>query len=170
MMTPTDMLDSSPAPGRAAPDWLPSMPADVQALYHYWDKKRGARLLPARRDLDPAELVPFLPSIVLVDVVMDDRLYVYRLVGTREVHMRGSDPTGKPVMEHGFLDRALALRNYDHVVLSRAPHVDATPTISSDRAWLDMETIFLPLSENGNEVDKILVYTVQKPADLPPVF
>jgi hypothetical protein len=154
----------------AAPDWLAATPADVQALYGYWDKKRGSRLMPARSDLDPADLVPFLPSILLVDVVMDDRLYVYRLVGTREVHMRGSDPTGKPVMENSFHDRALALRNYDQVVLSKAPHLDATPTVSSDREWLDMESIFLPLSENGNEVDKILVYTVQRPADLPPVF
>ncbi len=123
--------------------------------------------MPRRSDLDPADLVPYLPSILLVDVVPDERLYVYRLVGTREVKMRGNDPTGKPVMEHGFIDRALALRNYDTVVLSRKPHVDATPWVAKDREWLDMETIFLPLSEDDAEVDKILVYTVQKRVTLP---
>jgi hypothetical protein len=149
------------------PNWLADMPPEIEVLYRYWDDKRGNRRMPRRADLDPADLTPYLPSILLVDVVPDDRLYVYRLVGTREVTMRGNDPTGKPVMENTFLDRAQALRNYDQVVLSKAPHVDATPTTSEDREWLDMETIFLPLSEDDDEVDKILVYTVQKRALLP---
>ena len=149
------------------PEWLGDMPPEIDALYRYWDEKRGLRRMPRRADLDPADLKVYLPSILLVDVVPDDRLYVYRLVGTREVKMRGNDPTGKPVMDNTFLDRAQALRNYDHVVLSRAPHIDVTPTTSQDREWLDMETIFLPLSEDDNEVDKILVFTVQKQTYLP---
>ncbi len=150
----------------STPDWLVDMPPEIEVLYRYWDEKRGRRRMPRRSDLDPADLTAYLPSILLVDVVQDDRLYVYRLVGTREVSMRGKDPTGKPVMDNTFLDREQALRNYDQVVLSKAPHVDATPTTSEDREWLDMETIFLPLSEDDNEVDKILVYTVQKRAYL----
>jgi len=154
---------------RRAPDWLGDMPPEIRDLYRYWDEKRGMRRMPRRADLDPVDLAAYLPSILLVDVVPDERLYIYRLVGTREVHLRGNDPTGKPVMDNTFLDRELALRNYDHVVLSKAPHLDATPSVSSDREWLDMETVFLPLSEDDAEVDKILVYTVQKRADLPHV-
>ena len=154
-------------PERHDPEWLAGMPAEIQALYQYWNLKRGKRRMPQRADLDPADLTRHLPSILLVDVVQDERLYVYRLVGTREVHLRGNDPTGKPVMDHSFHDRELALRNYDLVVLSKAPHVDATPAVSDDREWLDMETIFLPLSSDDLEVDKILVFTVQRPADLP---
>ena len=33
--------------------------------------------------------------------------------------------------------------------------------------FLDLEALFLPLSSNGAEVDKILVYTVQRAVDLP---
>lgn len=152
---------------RRAPEWLADMPPEIEGIYRYWNEKRGSRRMPRRADLDPTDLRAYLPSILLVDVVSDDRLYVYRLVGTREVKMRGNDPTGKPVMDNTFLDREQALRNYDHVVLSRAPHVDVTPTTSADREWLDMETVFLPLSEDDNEVDKILVYTVQKQTCLP---
>ena len=156
----------NPVPDRD-PDWLAAMPADVQAVYRYWDGKRGTRLMPARADLDPVDLVRFLPSILLVDVVPDDRLYVYRLVGTREVRVRGKDPTGRPVTEHSFHDRDSALANYHHVVTSRGPHIDTTPMLSTDRDVLDMETIFLPLSDNGSDVDKVLVYTVQQEANLP---
>jgi len=35
-------------------------------------------------------------------VVDDDRRYVYRLVGTREVAMRGKDPTGQSMIEGFF--------------------------------------------------------------------
>jgi hypothetical protein len=54
--------------------------------------------MPSRADIDPTEIVPFLPGIMLVDVVADERRFVYRLVGTREVAMRGRDPTGKTKM------------------------------------------------------------------------
>lgn len=158
---------AGPAPVRPDPDWLATTPEDVQALYRYWDQKRGARLMPSRADLDPVDLVPFLPSMLLVDVVADERLYVYRLVGTREVRMRGKDPTGLAVMDNSFEDRDNALRNYHQVVLTCAPHLDATPAMSADREMLDMESIFLPFSSDGIEVDKILVYTVQRLADLP---
>ena len=56
----------------------------VRAIYEYWERKRGDRLMPARRDIDPTEFVPHLPGIMLVDVVADERRYVYRLVGTQD--------------------------------------------------------------------------------------
>ncbi|WP_374370128.1 PAS domain-containing protein [Dongia sp.] len=153
---------------RSAPDWLDAMPADIQALYHYWDRQRGERLMPARGDLDPLDMKPFLPGLLLVDVVADDRLYVYRLVGTREVELRGKDPTGLAVVDNAFCaDPSHALRNYDQVVLSRAPWIDTTPHLSADRHKLSLESIFLPLSSNGTEVDKILVYAAHKSVDLP---
>lgn len=153
---------------QGAPDWLDDMPADIQALYRYWDARRGDRLMPARGDLDPLDMKPFLPGLLLVDVVPDDRLYVYRLVGTREVELRGKDPTGLAVVDNAFCaDPSHALRNYDQVVLSRAPWVDTTPHLSVDRQKLSLESIFLPLSSNGVEVDKILVYAAHKSVDLP---
>lgn len=142
------------------------MPADIQALYRYWDSCRGARAMPARGDLDPLDMKRFLPGLLLVDVVSDDRLYVYRLVGTREVAMRGRDPTGHPVIGNSFCsDPAHALRNYDQVVLSRAPWIDATPHLAVDRSLMSLESIFLPLSSDGIEVDKILVYAAYQSVD-----
>ena len=55
--------------------------------------------MPARGDLDPVDLKAVLPMLMLIDVGADERRYVYRLVGTREVEMRGSDPTGKAIKD-----------------------------------------------------------------------
>src|SRR5215470_6786814 len=73
--------------------------ASLQTLYDYWNTRRGAKSMPSRSDIDPVDLKPMLPNLILIDVVPDPRRYVYRLVGTREVEMRGTDPTGKAIEE-----------------------------------------------------------------------
>ena len=164
-----NILSCEPMPlPRALPDWLLGMPADICDVYQYWDAKRGDRRMPSRADIDPIDLKHFLPSIMLIDVVGDDRLYVYRLVGTREVRLRGRDPTGGTVAENFFGSCAKeAMRNYDRVVSSGQPWLDAGACLSADERFLDLEALFLPLSSDGAEVDKILVYTVQRAVDLP---
>ena len=109
------------------------VPADLVPLYRYWDQKRGGRRMPRRADIDPAELVPFLPALMIVDVVGDERRYVYRLVGTREVDARGRDPTGRPVGE-AFIgsSREKVLANYDRVQLTGQPHIDTGTVLTVD--------------------------------------
>ena len=161
---PVPPADGSPEP----PEWLAAAHADTQAVYHYWNKKRGARAMPTRADIDPAELVRFLPTIMLVDVrpgrsITGGPVYVYRLVGTAEVEVRGQDPTGHPVETHGVGESLIdAVRNYDQVYERRAPWFDAYETLHTDRFIRDGESVFLPLSSNGTDVDMILVFSVQE--------
>jgi hypothetical protein len=141
------------------------IPAGLEPLLRYWDKKRGSRRMPRRADIDPAELVRYLSALMIVDVVADDRRYVYRLVGTREVEARGRDPTGRPVGE-AFLgaSRENVLANYERARLTGRPHVDLE-TVITNRDQLDnSHVIFLPLSEDDQTVTQILVYTDFKPA------
>ena len=132
----------------------------VRAIHEYWERKRGARLMPARGDIDPMEFVLHLPGIMLVDVVADERRYVYRLVGTREVEARGQNPTGMSVGEkfHGS-SRENVLRNYDRVCRERAALFDDYHFTSPGGRLLDEQVIFLPLSTDGENVSQILVYT-----------
>ena len=136
------------------------LPPGLEPLFRYWDRKRGARRMPRRADIDPTEMIPFLPSVMLVDVVPDDRRYIYRLVGTREVQARGRDPTGHAVGE-AFLgaSRENVLANYDHVRLTGAPHIDLKTVITNRDRLDNSHVIFLPLSEDGETVTQILVYT-----------
>jgi len=120
--------------------------------------------MPRRADIDPAELVRYLPAIMIVDVVADARRYVYRLVGTKECEARGRDPTGRPVGE-AFIgsSREKVLANYDRVHLTGEPHIDLK-TIITNRDRLDnSHVIFLPMSEDDETVTQILVYTVFDP-------
>lgn len=152
----------------ADPAWIAETPPDVQAVYRYWKAKCAGRRMPRRADLDPADLVRYLPSVMLVDVLPSERRlgkpsYVYRLAGTREVAVRGFDPTGKPVDSYCFgLSAEAALANYDQVVESRAPWIDPFEMLSADSTILDRETLFLPLSSDGIDVDMILVFSMQE--------
>jgi hypothetical protein len=131
------------------------------AIYAYWLDRRCGRQMPRREDIDPTAIPrKTLPGICLVDVVPDNRRYVYRLVGTGEVEVRGYDPTGESVIDGFFGPSAAdALACYDRVVSTRAPFLDATPFTSPGGRYVTMETLFLPLSEDGINVTKILVFS-----------
>ena len=130
-------------------------------MYEYWRSKCGHRAMPARSDIDPLDMPRrVLPGICIVDVVADERRYVYRLVGTGDAEVRGSNPTGKSVLEGFFGPSAAdALSCYDRVVKSRAPFLDAAPFTAPSGRYVNEESLFLPLSDDGETVNKILVFS-----------
>jgi hypothetical protein len=138
--------------------------ADTIAIYEYWRAKCGDRRMPMRANIDPTEIPPrILPGISIVQVVEDERRYVYRLIGTGEVEVRGNDPTGKSVKEAFFGPSAEdALTCYDRAVDTAAPVVDTTPFTAPNGRYVTEETIFLPISEDGIHVHKILVFSYSR--------
>ena len=134
------------------------------ALYEYWLTTCGDRCMPMRSDIDPTNMPRrVLPGISIVEVVQDDRRFVYRLVGTGEVEVRGNDPTGKSVLEGFFGPSAEdALACYDRVVATQAPLLDPMPFTAPSGKFVMEETLFLPLSEDGINVSKILVYSYSR--------
>jgi hypothetical protein len=142
---------------------------NTQAIYRYWLGKCGDRPMPRRADIDPTDMPKgLLPCVCLVDVVPDARRYVYRLVGTADVEVRGSDPTGKSVLE-GFFGPSIddVLSNYDRVVASKAPHIDPQHFTATTGRYVTEETIFLPLSDDGQHVNIVLVFSQSR--DLGPL-
>jgi hypothetical protein len=157
------MFDQSdPVESRSAAAWSPDSLADCHSslrdLYAYWNQRRGTRAMPARSDLDPIDLKAVLPLLMLVDVVADERRYVYRLVGTREVEMRGSDPTGKAVKDAFYAESADESTWYlDQVVRTREPVLyRGTYQPLSTRTQRE-DVLFLPLSKDGEAVNMVMI-------------
>ena len=142
------------------PEWFSRASDRIKAMYRYWRSKCRGDAPPRRADIDPAELPPdFLPHITIVEVVPDERRYVYRLVGTKEVEIRGGDPTGKSVVEAFFgPSKEDALSCYDAAVVSRQPHYDYLPFSSADGHFTDDEDLFMPLSDDGQIINRVLVF------------
>ena len=132
----------------------------VREVSAYWRSKCADRVMPKRADIDPAELKPYLRSITLVDVVPDERRFVYRLVGTQEVAGRGVDPTGQSVRDAYYAESLeAALGCYEYVVRERRPFCLVEPYRTADDWEEHEDTVYLPLSEDGAAVTMILVYT-----------
>jgi hypothetical protein len=134
----------------------------LMELHRYWLSRRGERTMPRRSDIDPLhpELRPHLGYIVLTDVVEPAR-FRFRLIGSTITEIVGRDSTGK------YLDEVYSPIDYEHmivafrwVVSNRLPLRITGNLRHADRAWIDMESIDLPLSSNGHTVDMILTRSV----------
>ncbi len=77
---------------------------ELQGLYRYWSDRSDGRAMPDRTDIDPAELVPWLSHLILVDVVPPFSDIRFRVVGTWVADRTGRDDTGKTMGEIGLTD------------------------------------------------------------------
>jgi hypothetical protein len=147
------------------PEWLSGASDRIKEMYAYWRARCRGDAPPRRADIDPVDFPRgFLPHITIVEVVPDERRYVYRLVGTREVEIRGQDPTGKSVVEAFFGPSVEdALKCYDTAVITRLPFYDSQPFNSADGHFTDDEDLFMPLSDDGQTINRILVFGTVSP-------
>ena len=130
-------------------------------MFDYWESKCAGRLMPARTDIDPVEMKPWLPGIQLVDVFDNPRRFVYRLAGEIEVQIRGFNHAGHSV-EEAFFGVSLeeVMRNYNLVVDERTMLFDWAKYRTRLDYLMSQETMFLPLSSDGRNVNMVLTYTV----------
>jgi hypothetical protein len=143
-------------------DWKTRCHPDILKMLAYRDGKRRGRAMLRRSDIDPTELVPLLPNLMLVDFVGDDRRFVYRLVGTGEVLARSKDPTGISVRDGSFAATPeIAEGNYRRVCGSREPYYEEDNFQVVDRK-VGEANLFLPLSDDNETVNKILVFSISR--------
>lgn len=151
----------------------------VKRAYAYWDTLRRDRVMPARGDIDPLQIPDLLPFVVLTEVLPEAPWLRYRLVGTRQVQMRGHDPTGKAVAGN-HIGHHLATDTVDEVLLNywvvigkRCPVYDYNTVLGPTRdggGSLDIGqvrergTLLLPLGQNGETVDMVFCIADVDPA------
>jgi hypothetical protein len=141
----------------------PDLDADLTFALDYWFQKRSGRLAPTRADIDPVDIAPLLPRVMLVDVSTDPVDFRFRLAGTGLFRIHGAELTNKRALDleppaYG----ALIHRLYCDALERRAPLVH--------RLLIECETrrsaylrIILPLSEDGETINRLL--TVESYAD-----
>jgi hypothetical protein len=128
--------------------------ARLRQAYDYWDAIREHRPMPARRDIDPAGMVPWLASTFLVDVLYDPLEFRFRLVGTEVVHRFGMEITGRKLRELNLHGREHQTRaEYTAVVETRAPRYSIE--VSGSRNDWEIERLLMPLSDDGLTVNML---------------
>jgi hypothetical protein len=124
-------------------------------LYRYWLAKRAGRAMPARRDINPADIPALLSYLGLVDKV--DGEFRWRLVGAALAEEFGRDLTGSFI---GSLNDALApgegaaLQSIFARVFKTAHPVFATCVYKTKRGSIHtVSQLILPLSDDGTTVN-----------------
>jgi len=145
--------------------------ATLGALFRYWEKKRGSRPMPARRDIDPIEMDRrVLPHLMLCEVSEHGSLIRFRLVGTSLARRWGLDPTGKTLSDLPPADY------FDFLgALIRRSYAEEAPVYGESRfRWgtkqreLDALHLLLPLSTSGTGPGIVLVGTAYSSDDVFP--
>ncbi|WP_341897812.1 PAS domain-containing protein [Ferrovibrio terrae] len=130
--------------------------------YEYWDRKRGARSMPARVDLDPIEMKAFLPHVVLMDVLRDHKPgwpldFRYRLMGSAiDLHMsRRFTGLFMSDLRHQQPDSQI-WRNFSEVTQDRQPQFHRVPYVGPHKDFLSVIDLVMPLSTDGEQVDMLI--------------
>jgi hypothetical protein len=129
----------------------------LRELYAYWLAKKGSLIAPPRAAIQPDEITPMLPNIVLIDVVGDPPRFKMRLVGTKVVEAFGQEVTGKFVdeIDQGAVGPAILARARA-LVAERRADLHVWEYTKNDGRHIKYERLILPLSSDGESVDQLL--------------
>jgi hypothetical protein len=126
-------------------------------LFQYWDRKRGDRPMPARRDLDPTDIPRLLPHLRITDILEGGTRFRYRLVGTAVVEAYGAGFTGKYTDELYSGERRLNIeRNYRIIREKKRPMFLRSRYVTLKGFDVIANRLMAPLSDDGVEVDRVI--------------
>ncbi len=131
----------------------------LRNLLGYWEAKESyLNRLPSRADLQPDEMVPFLPFVALINVQAGTPRFQFRLVGTGIVGSMGRETTNRPVDENLFGANAVVVESFFSIPLDTrgAAYAAGQYTVAPSGRMLGFETLLLPLSSDGTAIDMLL--------------
>jgi hypothetical protein len=131
-------------------------PGFVEAL-SAWERLRGDRFAPGRRDIDPALFRTVLANVVLFDVIADPLDFSYRLIGTevRRRIRRNLAGVRFSAIEHQRPGSAI-FSDYERVVAERRPLFGDIRYVGPDEQVRFVRHLLMPLSDDGERVTGVL--------------
>ncbi len=130
--------------------------AATQELYSYWNRLRGARLSPAREDIDPSEIRHILADTMILEVD-EERQFPVRVSGSRLNALFLDELKGHPFV--GLFaprDRAAASEMASAVVDGARPVVAGLVAEQADEPPAHLELLLLPLRHHGQTHSRVL--------------
>ncbi|MGP1394235.1 MAG: PAS domain-containing protein [Inquilinaceae bacterium] len=135
---------------------------DQRRLYAYWLSRCGPDRLPARRDIDPADIPDLLSRLHLLEVHYFDGVprFRHRLIGTALVRDLGQDLTNRWLGNGDEPETVQVLHGYAKVARTGAPDVWRSPLVDSPKLHMIFDQMALPLAADGRNVDMLIVFCV----------
>ena len=130
----------------------------IAALARYWDMKRGKRAMPLWSDIDPAEIKPLLPHLLVSRYERDPFRVRYVIVGTWLAQFSGGDFTGRYLDELDFSGEDTDWLAYHQRFIAEAkPAFGICRFVSQSGLDLEYESGMFPIAgEDGVTVARAL--------------
>jgi hypothetical protein len=129
----------------------------------YWAAKRGARAMPSRADIVPADLKEHLGWLCFMDALPEYTDFRFRLVGSRVAQYFLADATGLTVREAYAAAKAERVATESVLWILRKTCLARAPmrVTGGGGEWRghffpDYDALYLPLSENGATANMVM--------------
>lgn len=134
------------------------------ALVQYWESRRRGGLLPAKRDIDPLDLKPYLGRLHFVNTkAYDAERYFFTLWGSSCYLDGGEDYTNLRLGDYPWAAwRRGILQDYNDVVKFGVPAYHLVNAVNNHIPYR-YSRLILPLSEDGRLVTQLLVHVRRWP-------
>jgi hypothetical protein len=136
----------------------------TRKAYDIWENARGARRMPSRADMSPRAMSGLLRNTVLVRVIGAGDEFEFRIVGDAIVMAQGASLQGMTMAEIDLL-----LPGYGSTLHNAYSNTYRKCMPSAYRGWyvreadghaMFHESLIMPLGDDGETVDHILVVGV----------
>lgn len=137
-----------------------ALTARPQRLFDVWDRWRGKRSMPSRRDVLPEDLRDLLPYVALMQVTPDPLDCRYLISGdavdrasergVKGMTIREVLAMGSPSVQDAFREL------YGGVIDSGRPSFSRGSMDYRDRGYIKFDRVLLPLSADDRVVDHLL--------------
>ena len=133
---------------------------DLRFALDYWSGKCRGRLAPSRADIDPAEIIPILPRVMLADVERNAQGQVdfrYRLSGTGICNIHREELTGRRPSSITPPRYGALIDAHYRAVLDRQRPIAHVIALQIERKSASYARIILPLCADGETVNMLMI-------------
>jgi hypothetical protein len=131
----------------------------VSLGYAYWKSKVAGGRVPSRCDIDPLEMVRFLPNTVLLDVASAPFDFRYRVIGTECVAHMKRDWTGNWMSEIPHQGPSGQFwGNLQRVAADQTPLYSNAPQVGPEADFSAIEDVILPLVDQDGSTNMLLTF------------
>ena len=151
------LMERSNDGGLAPASGIPALAPRVRQLRDYWEAKLRGRAMPARADIDPSEVKPLLPCLIIADLFTDPLRVRFRLAGTKVCEAFGLNIAGRWLEELDLsTDIAFWRAQYERMIAAPAPVYGRTTGTRGPVELFRADWAMFPLSSDGLRVDQCL--------------
>ena len=133
-----------------------------QLLRYFENRTEGVRLA-RRADVSPAALKAFLPEICIMSLEYDAsgqlQDVIMSLMGTTVASFYG-EVTGKRISQYASAEVSeRIMASVRKCITEKSPVVASAQSLSSAKDHLAIQVFYVPLSEDGEHIDRLFAHT-----------